>query len=354
MKKLIVLIPEGVYIDYYIYSTASRSLDSTSGAVLCDRKGRIRYRGPGINGNEIDNLIRQIQPEAIALKILYGGNEFQKVEIFDNSVIERLEKLVPQSPLDIPPAIQLIKRLQRVVPTPLLILFFETAFFTALPYRERIYAVADIENSCRTFDGVRRFGYHGIYHNAASKLVSHYDENARRILSICLESSPEVVGVFDGRPIMVSSGSTPLEGLTGNATCGEIDPGIVLTIEEKKAWGPEKINNVLTRESGLTALAGKHVTIEDVFSNSSEYGSARDFFSYRVLLYSGSAVAVMGGVDAIVFSGKYQARTLAEWLAEKLSQASINALLPQLFFLNKSDDRLIAEEAFRITKQSNR
>lgn len=173
--------------------------------------------------------------------------------------------------------------------------------------------------------------------------------SARRVLSVCLEPVPEAVGIYDGKPVTVSSGSTPMEGLPGNSTCGEIDPGIVLLLEEKKKWGPETINDILERKSGLTAIVGERVTIDDVFNGESKYDSARNLFQYRVLLSCGPAAGVMNGFDAIAFSGRYvdAAKTLSEWLVPKLTQVSAERKQPPVFFLRDSLDQIIAENYCR-------
>ena len=75
--------------------------------------------------------------------------------------------------------------------------------------------------------------------------------NSARIISICLEPQPEVAAVKGLRALMVTSGATPLEGIPGHTTCGQIDPSIVLTLSESAGWGPEKINTELTKQSGL-------------------------------------------------------------------------------------------------------
>ena len=66
---------------------------------------------------------------------------------------------------------------------------------------------------------------------------------------------------------MVTSGATPLEGLPGHTTCGELDPSIVLTLADKLHWGPEQINGVLTMESGLLGLTGSPMTMASLLED---------------------------------------------------------------------------------------
>lgn len=357
MRRLIVSIPEGYFLDYFVYSL-DRDDFSTHGGLGnsgagCRREwsGRMKFRGEGASADDVRKLIGKYLPEAVAVRILYGGEEFTKTHVYGRQLLEKLNSLVPQSPFHIPGAIRLIKDVGRIVPAPEIYLYFETAFFANIPVQEQTYA---LDNRLHDLFGgaagkVRRFGYHGLFHSAVSREIKSNGIRARRVLSVCLEPVPEVAGIYDGKPVTVSSGSTPLEGLPGNSTCGEIDPGIVLLLEERKKWGPERINDMLERRSGLTAIAGEHVTVSDVFNGESTYDSAKNLFRYRVLLSCGSAAGVMNGFDAVAFSGRYvdAAERLSEWLVPKLLQSAAGPTNPSVFFFRDPLDQVIAESCCR-------
>jgi acetate kinase len=121
---------------------------------------------------------------------------------------------------------------------------------------------------------------------------------------------------------MVTSGATPLEGLMGDTSCGDIDAGIIVTVAKEFNWGVEKINRMLSEESGLTGMAGHRVTIKDLFDSGFESGNpAREMFLYRLLQVCGSGIAAMGAIDSIVFSGRYRmaGKLIGPWLVKKLS-----------------------------------
>jgi len=276
--------------------------------------------------------------------ILYGGNEFKEPTLYDKSILEKLERLIPQSPLHIPLAIKLIKILERTIPTPDIILFFETAFFANLPVQERVYAIND-----KLIDtNARRFGYHGLLHGAVVERIEQSQGTECRIISICLDPVPEIAAIYNGKPIMVSGGATPLDGIPGDTTCGEIDPGIILLLEEKKKWGPETINYVLTRKSGLSAVADKRISIDEVFTDDGTFDEARKVFEYRILLSCGSAMALMNGFDVLAFSGKYihSAEKLSEWLLPKLIHASTEKSesgFPVVYYLRDPLEKVILD-----------
>ncbi|MCG3178282.1 MAG: Acetate kinase [Phycisphaerae bacterium] len=178
--------------------------------------------------------------------------------------------------------------------------------------------------------------------------------SARSRLAICLEPRPEVAAVASGRPIAVSGGVTPLKGLPGETTCGEMDPGIILDIARQEHWGPEQIDHVLTRRSGLVGLTGRRLSLAQVLRSQGErYRLARDVMRYRILMLAGAGLAAMGGLDAIVFSGRYAplGRTLGPWMRERLTfTGGLDGRGIQLYYCRESLDRMLAETAVALTE----
>ena len=134
--------------------------------------------------------------------------------------------------------------------------------------REAMYGLnPDLMDSLR----LRRHGFHGLYHEAAAAYLAvrrrqKGQNGSLRLLSFCMEPRPEVAAIIDHRPVMVTGGASPLEGIPGQTTCGEIDPSIVLTLAQKLSWGPEQINNLLTTQSGLQGLVERPISWVEVFA----------------------------------------------------------------------------------------
>jgi len=340
MKKVLVLKPRYKAIGYTF-------IDSPRGGAGVS--GRIDVTGTHDNSSSaVLDILYQIHaiacsgeqphmPDVIAIPVTYGGEIFTKPAYVTPEVLKSLEKLLPQAPLHIPILLSTLTACKQVFTDVPVILIFETSFFTALPKRECMYALGLETTEAMS---LRRFGYHGIYHEAAYHYVSGTcaDRRSRKkVVSICVEPQPEVSSIVDGKPLTTTSGATPLEGIPGETTCGEIDPGIVIAMSRQLNWGPEQINKILTRESGLYGLAGERITVDRVFmENRSELKLARDIISYRILLACGSGMAAMGEIDAIVFSGRYAkiGNHLGPWLVEKLtfrSLTSTNSIATYIF-----------------------
>jgi len=300
-------------------------------------------------------------PDIIAVRIVYGGSQFKTPVFLDHEVAARLNRLVPESPMHMPKSLMIISHCQEVCPEIPIILFFETSFFCGLPAREYLYAI-------EPKSGSRRVGYHGLFHEAAC--------NAARLRQAPLtgKSGPSVVSIYCGdhneiaaangtRPVMVTSGASPLEGLPGTTMCGDIDPAVLLEIATRKKWGPEQINTVISRHSGITALAGCSATLETVFANSDSgpLSRVREIMQYRILLATGMAAATLGSIDVIVFSGPFSrvGTTLGPYLASRLFGKGPQRNV-QWFCLDDRLDDLIAKRTrmldreFKIAAMSTR
>jgi len=323
--KILILKPGSYSLNFSFYSTSkNRSL----------LKGKIEnYRCSNNDRMTIYDTMEGILricleqnrgsiPDAIALYGRYGGELFTEPTPVDEESIERLRDLIPGAPLQIPGLLALIDWCRENLPGTPMVLLFGTSFFTSLSPREKLYGLnPELAESMK----LQRSGFHGLFHEDSVKYVlrrrkKELREGTAKTLSICLEPRPELAAVLGKVPQITTSGTTPLEGLPGHTTCGEIDPSIALVLSRKMGWGPEQIDALLTRESGLYGLTGDRVDFDRVFlSGEEDCLLAREVLQYRFLLACGSGVAAMSGVNAIVFSGRYMAAAgvLSQWLLSR-------------------------------------
>ncbi len=265
-------------------------------------------------------------PELVALRAVHGADVLPGPTLVSPKILAELEKVVGSAPLHLP----ILRAVASAVTTTFasipVLLLPETAFFRRLPERERRYGLDP--QTTRTLN-TQRSGYHGLLHQAACAEVAaqRFTKGLRapaRVLSICLERQPEVAAVRGTQPLMVTSGATPLEGLPGETRCGELDPGIVLQLVKHAGLAPEQIDALLTKQSGVSGLVGQPVSLAEALEGTSERTElAHQVLCYRILLACGSGVAAMGGLDALVFSGRYadRAGSLASQLRHQLALA---------------------------------
>jgi acetate kinase len=312
--NVLVLKPDRNFLEYGFFSDGKRS---------ASLYGSIKGFRTGYTIEETLNLVLAkvvsggCRIDAVAIHVEFGGTRLTAPVTVSPETVAYLETLVPAAPMHIPPVLELISGCSRSLPKGSVILFFETAFFVNLPEQECLYAIdPDIQSY-----SLRRYGYNGLFHEAACASLPKNVARKARTVSICLEPHPEIAAVVDNWPVMVSGGSTPLEGLPGHTSCGEIDSGLLLSLSRKEHWGPEQINTLLTQKSGLLGLTGQPVTLPDVMlSDREEVRLAHNVMLYRILQQTGMALAAMNGFDRIVFSGRYAkiGKELGPWLIARL------------------------------------
>jgi acetate kinase len=321
LMKTVVLIPHVNSIEFDLY--ASPNASAIIGGTLHAQADE----------DELHYIVRTIaqgtgQPvEAISgayfvVRLPYSGPAVAAPCVADEALLTQLESLVPDAPLHLPRCVELIRACMKLTSAPVIVVS-ESGFFFDLPDEEAMYAI-DFQLQQQLH--ARRYGFHGIHHRHACKLAARQlnksNQQSLKVISICLEPRPELAAVNETGPVMVSGGMTPLEGLSGLTACGDVDPGIVLQIVRSKGWDHDRLNRCLGRESGMFGLTGKRVTWDDVFDGQDpDMEHARNVFKYHLLRYCGAAISTLGGIDAIVFSGRSSAhaQTLGPWLADRLT-----------------------------------
>lgn len=294
-------------------------------------------------------VARREHIRTIAIHTPYGGRLFDRPTVLNARHERQLEALTDQAPLHVPVTLAAISFCRRFFPRVRRVLFCETAFYAVLPERERSYALSVLAPERQD---LRRHGYYGLFHEAAARQAPGLPAHGRRrrILSVCVDFRAELVAVMNGRPVMITGGVSPLEGLPGMTMCGDLDPSIILTIHEKKRWGPEKINRVLTELSGLFGLTGEKISFEQLLLDEGRRNStARRLIEYRFQLAAGAGIAAMGGVESLVFSGRFAAaaeKTLGLAIRENIFRLNQNEPRISVGCFPKTIEQIIAEWLF--------
>jgi acetate kinase len=245
----------------------------------------------------VRRLTRSTKPEAISFRILFGASVFTQPARIDKDFFKRFDTLVPLFPFYVPLTKRLLEVFYDAMPDVPLFAFFETSFFSKLPEEEKYYALP-----FHFHNTITRTGFHGIFHEANAALFSP----EKKIVSIVLDKQTTVAAVSRRAPWSVSLGYTPLEGVMGRTTCGDLDPGIAFYLMKQYGFSMLAIDELLKRKSGFLGLTGYDAPIEELFSlygKDAKVSRAFDIYQNQLLKYIGEAIVVMGGVDAVVFSG---------------------------------------------------
>jgi acetate kinase len=257
----------------------------------------------------LDALAREAasgaQPEAVAHRIVHGGETFPGPVTVTDEVVARIEQLEVLAPLHNPPALAALRLARSRLNVPH-VAVFDTSFHATLPPRAREYA---LPRELSRAHGIRRYGFHGINHehvmDAASAFLRREPQDLR-IVSCHLGNGASVAAIEYGRSVETSMGMTPLEGLVMGTRGGDVDPGVLLHLLRSPGFDAARLDALLNRESGLHGLTGTHDMreIEQRAADGDEAcRRALAIFAHRVRKYIGAYAAVMGGVDAIAFTG---------------------------------------------------
>ena len=159
-------------------------------------------------------------------------------------------------------------------------------------------------------DGVRRYGFHGINHRYASRRAAELlrrDPASLKVITCHLGNGASLAAVGGGKSVDTTMGFTPLEGLMMGTRCGSIDPGIIVYLIRHRGYSAEQLDRSLNQESGLAGISGLSGDMREIL-NAMDSGNERarlafEIYTHRLTRELGGMLAVLGGVDAIVFTG---------------------------------------------------
>lgn len=283
------------------------------------------YHGDQASGQARDVLADVLsrwklgRPDAVAHRVVHGGRTLVRPCLLTAAVEAEIERLSSLAPLHNPPALAWIRAAREVLATgPTAIphvAVFDTGFYADLPAVAAVYALPPA--LCEKHS-IRRYGFHGLAHEAMWRRWSALDPTRSRnwpepaapgpqrgrAISLQLGAGCSITAVRDGKPVDTSMGFSPLEGLVMASRSGDVDPGLLLHLQRAADLTPERLEQILNEESGLLGVSGVSADMRAVLeSNSPAAREAVDLYCYRARKYLGAYLAALGGADAILFGG---------------------------------------------------
>lgn len=266
----------------------------------------------------------------IAHRIPHGGLRFKGPERIDEAVLQDIDALSPFSHRGNPAALRGIHAAINLFPGAHQVAVFDTAFFQSLPLEAYLYPVPRYY-----YDqfGLRRFGFHGTSHRYAIATacgeMGSFPE-ALKLISVHLGEESSAVAYNEGRCADVTTGLSAQSGLPGSATSGTIDPAAMAYLMRTSRLGPDELEYMLARQSGILGLSGVSANIGEVLDAASK-GNERCEEAIKVLVFQtikaiGAMVGVMGGLDLLVFTGSAAERSsrLRGDICERLNVFGVN------------------------------
>jgi len=245
--------------------------------------------------------------EAVGHRVVHGGEKYAASVVIDEDVMKQLEECAKLAPLHNPPNIIGINACKALMPNTPMVGVFDTAFHQTMPEKAYLYA---LPYELYKDHHIRKYGFHGTSHKYVSMKAAEAmgkDIKELKIVNCHLGNGASVSAVKNGESVDTSMGFTPLQGLVMGTRTGDMDPAVVTYLIKELGYSASEVDDILNKKSGVLGVSGVSSDfrdVEDAAWNKKEHRSniALDMFVYRVKQYIGSYAAIMGGVDAIVFT----------------------------------------------------
>ncbi|WP_020500096.1 acetate/propionate family kinase [Sciscionella marina] len=239
--------------------------------------------------------------DAVAHRIVHGGDRFTGSVLVDRDVRSELMELIPLAPAHQPMALAAIDIVADQLPGLPVVACFDTAFHSRMPDAARDYA---LPRQWRDRFGIRKYGFHGLSHEYAStRAVGLLADKDIRIVVCHLGAGASLAAVRHGHSLDTTMGFTPLEGLVMSTRSGRVDPSILLWLQQHAGIGVEELADTLQYHSGLLGMAGNPNIGELRGRADRDARRAVDVYLHELCAAIAAMTAALGGLDALVFTG---------------------------------------------------
>ncbi|MGE3769297.1 MAG: acetate/propionate family kinase [Kofleriaceae bacterium] len=323
MKVLVVNVGS-TSVKYNLYEMDTEARLAVGRAERMGTKDAVHIFETGqelVDGTSVANALRAIlahltrdggplkdpsQLGCVGHRVVHGGERLIAPTRIDDKALAIIEECSVFAPLHNPVNLAGILAAREVFPSVPHVAVFDTAFHAQLPPHAYTYAVP---HELYLQKGVRRYGFHGPSHQFMALSAAEHlktDLSRLKLVTCHLGGGASVAAIDGGISVETSMGMTPLEGLVMGTRSGDLDPQIPLLLA-RDGMSFDAIDKLLNRESGLAGLSGIGADFRDI-QTAADKGDVRarlaiDVFVHRVRKYVGAYAAVLGGADALVFTG---------------------------------------------------
>jgi acetate kinase len=309
--------------------------------------------------------------EAVGYRVVHPGAKLKEHVRIDDAVMKDLQEAVEFAPLHDPAVIEVIREMMQRFPDVAHYACFDTVFHETMPEAATTYAIPLVYRE----RGVRRYGFHGLSCESIVRQLRAETtvEFPRRMVIAHLGSGCSVTAVVDGRSVDTTMGLTPTGGVVMGTRPGDLDPGLVVYLMRQMERRVTALEKMLNHDSGMVALSGMpndmKAVREAVAKGDAKAKLAVEIFTRSVKKALGGFVALVGGVDAVVFTGgigEHDARSRAEILGgmeglgismnselneaggEAIRRLSASESVTQVFVVPAKEDWMIAVHVDRM------
>ncbi len=240
------------------------------------------------------------RPEAVGHRLVHGGAERNSPMAVDQRLLTDLKKLIAFAPLHLPAEIQGIEAVSRRFPGILQVACFDTAFHRQMPEMAQRFPLPR-----NLWDhGVRKYGFHGLSYEYILDVLGKAAMG--RTIIAHLGNGASMAAVRDGQPLDTTMGFTPTGGLMMGTRCGDLDPGVLLYLLREQVRSVAGLDDLVNHQSGLLGVSGISSDMKILLErrkSDPRAAQAVEMFCYHVRKHIGALVAVLEGLDTLVFTG---------------------------------------------------
>jgi acetate kinase len=240
------------------------------------------------------------KPAAIGHRIVHGGPKLRQHCLIDDTVLTQLEAATAFAPLHIPSALSVIRFAQEHFPGLPQAACFDTTFHAGLPDVARVLPIArELQ-----FEGIQRYGFHGLSCESIVRQLANDLPN--RLVIAHLGNGASVTAVKAGKSIDTSMGLTPTGGVIMGTRSGDLDPGVLVHLMREKKFDAAMLEKLVDHRSGLLGISGVDSDMRQLHEAAASNADARlaiAMFCYSVRKHVAAMIAVLGGVELLVFTG---------------------------------------------------
>jgi acetate kinase len=270
---------------------------------LQDHEAALKQAVELLTDADIGVLKNPADINVVGHRVVHGGEKYKAATIINEEVKQAIKELFSLAPLHNPANYTGIEVAEKIFTSAKQVAVFDTAFHQTVPPYAYRYA---IPKKLYVEEGIRSYGFHGTSHKYVSERAMEYLNNPQaKIISIHLGNGCSMAAIDAGKSVDTSMGFGPLSGLVMGTRSGDIDPSVIFHLLENRAYTPKAVSNLLNKESGMLGMTG-YSDMRDVNkaieNGDGEAELACEIYAYRIQQYIGSYVAVLKGLDAILFT----------------------------------------------------
>ncbi len=247
------------------------------------------------------------QVQAIGHRVVHGGEEFKSSVLITEDVKASISKCTDLAPLHNPANLDGVIACETVFPGVPNVAIFDTAFHQSMPKHAFMYAVP-----IKYYEdyGVRKYGFHGTSHHFVAQAAANFLKKPLEEINLItchMGNGASIAAIRKGKVLDTTMGMTPLPGLIMGTRCGDIDPALIFFLHSK-GLDLETIERDLNIDSGLKGVNGigsgdMRDTVHAAEQGKAAAANAIEMFGHRAALYIGGYYTLLGGADAIIFTG---------------------------------------------------